>query len=157
MQFNSYRRTYVCICLMMASWKPKHVVMHYLKLQTYFINCCVVAVYNKEISIFNTTGCIHWKLKMTINLCDHNMLRISWVSEQILASQGLNSMHTISLLSIIRKSCYLVIHNVIAWITELYMEWKFVWNLITTNHPVIIITLQLSDICNGVVSSRLEP
>jgi hypothetical protein len=35
---------------MMASWKPKHVVKYYLKLQTYFINCCVVTVSNKEIS-----------------------------------------------------------------------------------------------------------
>jgi hypothetical protein len=33
----------------MASWKPKHVVNHCLKLQTYFINCCVVTVFNKEI------------------------------------------------------------------------------------------------------------
>jgi hypothetical protein len=33
---------------MMASWKPKHVVKHYLKLETYFINCCVVTVFNKE-------------------------------------------------------------------------------------------------------------
>jgi hypothetical protein len=34
---------------MMASWKPKHAVKHYLKLKKYFINCCVVTVFNKEI------------------------------------------------------------------------------------------------------------
>jgi hypothetical protein len=46
---------------MMASWKPRHVVKHYLKLQTYFINC-VVTVFHKEIYLINTTECIHWKL-----------------------------------------------------------------------------------------------
>jgi hypothetical protein len=30
-----------------------------LKLQTYFINCCVVTVFNLEIYIINTTECIH--------------------------------------------------------------------------------------------------
>jgi hypothetical protein len=47
---------------MMAFWKPKHVAKYCLELQTYFTNCCVVTVFNKEIYIINTTGCIHWKL-----------------------------------------------------------------------------------------------
>jgi hypothetical protein len=38
---------------MMASWKPEPVVKHCLKLQTYFINCCVVTIFNKEICIRN--------------------------------------------------------------------------------------------------------
>jgi hypothetical protein len=47
---------------MMASWKPKHVAKYFLKLHMYFITCYVVTVFNKEIYIINTTGCIHWKL-----------------------------------------------------------------------------------------------
>jgi hypothetical protein len=34
---------------MMASWKSKHVANYCLKLQKYFINCCVVTDFNKEI------------------------------------------------------------------------------------------------------------
>jgi hypothetical protein len=41
---------------MMASWKPKHVIKYYLKLQTYFINCCVETVFNKEICLENFRG-----------------------------------------------------------------------------------------------------
>jgi hypothetical protein len=38
---------------MMASWKSKHVAKYCLKLQKYFINCCVETVFNKEIYIIN--------------------------------------------------------------------------------------------------------
>jgi hypothetical protein len=33
-------------------------------LQTYFINCCVMTVFNKEICVVSTTRCIHRKLYM---------------------------------------------------------------------------------------------
>jgi hypothetical protein len=33
---------------MMVSWKPKHVAKYCLKLQTYFINRCVVTDFNTE-------------------------------------------------------------------------------------------------------------
>jgi hypothetical protein len=36
---------------MTASWKPKNVAKYCLKLQTYFINCCVVTDFNTEIYI----------------------------------------------------------------------------------------------------------
>jgi hypothetical protein len=42
---------------MMASWKSKHVAKYYLKLQTYFINCCVVTAFNKE--IYHPLNCRH--------------------------------------------------------------------------------------------------
>jgi hypothetical protein len=82
----------------MASWKPKHVAKYCLKLQTYFINCCVVTVFNKEIYIVNTTGCIHWKLSVSFRLIQvyHAFFPPRDIIHYTLSKTSLRLPHTLS-------------------------------------------------------------
>jgi hypothetical protein len=67
---------------MMASWKPKHVAKHCLKLQTYFINCCVVTVFKEKFikKLFHIIYCVHYvsQVSTTIKLHHYHVTRFQF-------------------------------------------------------------------------------